>query len=475
MAMNREIGTNPVIEQLYRNHMWVSDLHYRALYRFINEENWTEEQLKAAIEEQTPAAKRAFIKVFQRMGNKAAYYRVPNGIFPVGEEATVNITCKYKFQRLVGKYKVVISPYYNYDFRAAKQFEPYAVTIEAKDDCLSIPYIFENEDMYGISVFYLMDGQEMLLLSTSVYALDRDLYECDYFKADLHMHTTYSDGYEPPELVALSAREQGMDIIAVTDHNGFYGSVEAREKAMRMGLDMTVILGEEYSLEYSPMHILALGTQEPIDRRYLTRQVLSMPETRRIIQETADISCDVEAYACTQVLLDEVSRLGGISILAHPYWKPIAYSGTRMDTPENLFIELGKNRRFAGIELVSGSQDGEFNVSNLQASLARTILGTFDGFPVIGITDSHSYTTDHISGKHYTIVFARSKEEGDVLEALRCGRCVAVEMAKGVPLCYGSHRLVKVAEFLIRRYFPERDDAAREETRRIKKEKLLRL
>ena len=28
MAMNREIGTNPVIEQLYRNHMWVSDLHY---------------------------------------------------------------------------------------------------------------------------------------------------------------------------------------------------------------------------------------------------------------------------------------------------------------------------------------------------------------------------------------------------------------------------------------------------------------
>lgn len=81
-----------------------------------------------------------------------------------------------------------------------------------------------------------------------------------FYKADFHMHTTYSDGYEPPEFVAVSARECGMDIIAVTEHNGFYGSVATRDKVLEMGLDMTVILGEEYSLEYSPMHILALGT-----------------------------------------------------------------------------------------------------------------------------------------------------------------------------------------------------------------------
>lgn len=85
--------------------------------------------------------------------------------------------------------------------------------------------------MYRINVFYLMEDKELLLLSTCVYALDEDLYKCSFYKADFHIHTTYSDGYEPPELVAASAREKGMDIIAVTDHNNFNGSVTARKRA----------------------------------------------------------------------------------------------------------------------------------------------------------------------------------------------------------------------------------------------------
>ena len=288
------------------------------------------------------------------------------------------------------------------------------------------------------------------------------------------MHTTYSDGYEPPELVVASARERGMDIIAVTDHNAFSGSVVAREKAAELGLDMTVILGEEYSLEYSPMHILDLGTEKEIDRKYLTKQVLEMPETKKIIESNPTLSCDVEVYACTQVLLDQVSKMGGISILAHPYWKPIALNGSRMDTPENVYIELGKDRKFAGIEIVSGSPDGEFNVSNLQASLARTILGHFEGLPIIGITDSHSYTTDPISGKHFTIVFAKSKSKEHVLEALSDGFTVAVELVNGKPLCYGEHRLVKFAEFLLKNYFPTRDLVARKEAVFAKQTHLLR-
>lgn len=328
--------------------------------------------------------------------------------------------------------------------------------------------------MYSINVFYLLDEEEMLFVSTNVYAVNRDLYECKYYKADLHMHTTHSDGYEPPELVVASARERGMDIIAITDHNAFSGSVAAKKKAADMGLDMTVILGEEYSLEYSPMHILALGTEEEIDRKYLTKQVLDMPETKKILESNLTLSCDAEVYACTQVLLDQVSKIGGISILAHPYWKPIALNGTRMDTPENVYIELGKDKKFAGIEIVSGSLDGEVNVSNLQASLARTILGSFDGVPIIGITDAHYYTTDSISGKHFTIVFSKSNSKDRVLEALGSGFTVAVELVNGKPLCYGEHRLVKFAEFLLKNYFPARDSVARIEAVSAKQKYLLK-
>lgn len=60
--------------------------------------------------------------------------------------------------------------------------------------------------MYSINVFYLLDGEEMLLVSSNVYAVDWDLHECKYYKADLHMHTTYSGGYESSD---FSLRPQG--------------------------------------------------------------------------------------------------------------------------------------------------------------------------------------------------------------------------------------------------------------------------
>ena len=456
------------IEYLYNNYMWVTDQHRQLLYKRQEENNLSDEDIQSLVEKNAETAKRNFSKVFKRMGNKKEYYTVPICVFPVGEVSEIVITCKYKYQKLVGQYKVIVSPFYNYEYNASSSYEPYSTIIEAKDNTLVIPFLFDREDMYSVNVFYLLDEEEMLLVSSNVYAVNRDLYECKYYKADLHMHTTYSDGY------VASARERGMDIIAVTDHNAFAGSVVARGKAADLGLDMTVILGEEYSLEYSPMHILALGTEEEIDRKYLTKQVLEMPETKKILESDPTLSCDADVYACTQVLLDQVSKIGGISILAHPYWKPIALNGTRMDTPENVYIELGKDKKFAGIEIVSGSPDGEFNVSNLQASLARTILGNFDGLPIIGITDSHFYTTDSISGKHFTIVFAKSKSSEHVLEALTNGFTVAVELANGTPLCYGGHRLVKFAEFLLKNYFPARDLVARKEAVSAKQKYLLK-
>lgn len=472
--MKKDICKNDYIENLFKTCMWFTDTHRQRIYKKQDEEGLTDDEVRFLVEEHIDTIKDGFARVFKRMRNKIDYYSVPTCIFPTDEVLDIVISCKYKYQKLIGQYKIVIIPFYDYDYKASVPYEPYSTIVEAKDNMLIVPFRFDKEDMYSVNVFYLFDEQEMLLLSTNVYAVNRDLYERNYYKADLHMHTTHSDGYEPPELVVASARERGMDIIAVTDHNAFSGSVVAREKAAEMSLDMTVILGEEYSLEYSPMHILALGTEEEIDRKYLTKQVLDMPETKKILESKPTLSCDVYVFACTQVLLNQVSRMGGISILAHPYWKPISDNGSRMDTPESIFVELAKEKRFAGIEIVSGSPDGSFNISNLQASLARTILGTFDGLPVLGITDSHNYTTDFISGKHFTIVFAKTKRKEDVLEALRDGLTVAVEYVNGKPLCYGAHRLVKFAEFLLRYFFPERDLIAQKEVASAKQLYLLK-
>src|SRR5262245_26021847 len=56
-------------------------------------------------------------------------------------------------------------------------------------------------------------------------------------RADLHVHTTYSDGaYTPAEIVDL-ARRVGLAAVAVTDHDTLAGVVPTRAAA-RSGLEV---------------------------------------------------------------------------------------------------------------------------------------------------------------------------------------------------------------------------------------------
>src|SRR5260221_12024261 len=66
-------------------------------------------------------------------------------------------------------------------------------------------------------------------------------------RADLHMHTTYSDGRDRPELVLEWAETAGLDVIAITDHDTIEGALvcEALARANRSPLE--VILGIEVS------------------------------------------------------------------------------------------------------------------------------------------------------------------------------------------------------------------------------------
>lgn len=73
--------------------------------------------------------------------------------------------------------------------------------------------------------------------------------------ADLHIHTTASDGqYSPGEVVEL-AKARGLEAVAVTDHDTLGGLAEAMEAGARRGL--RVISGIELSADdYLNLHIL---------------------------------------------------------------------------------------------------------------------------------------------------------------------------------------------------------------------------
>ena len=63
--------------------------------------------------------------------------------------------------------------------------------------------------------------------------------------ADLHLHTTYSDGRAAPADVLRKAIEIGLRVIAITDHDRIDGALEARRVAAAEAPDLTVIVGEE--------------------------------------------------------------------------------------------------------------------------------------------------------------------------------------------------------------------------------------
>ncbi len=75
-------------------------------------------------------------------------------------------------------------------------------------------------------------------------------------RADLHLHTTHSDGsYTPAEVVDL-ARRSGLSAVAVTDHDTLGGVAPARAAASGTGVE--VIAGAEITAEYRgrEMHLL---------------------------------------------------------------------------------------------------------------------------------------------------------------------------------------------------------------------------
>jgi predicted metal-dependent phosphoesterase TrpH len=74
-------------------------------------------------------------------------------------------------------------------------------------------------------------------------------------KADLHIHTTASDGAATvPELLAYAAQMPDLRVIAITDHDTIAAAKEAARLAYQFGID--VIVGEEVST--ADGHLLAL-------------------------------------------------------------------------------------------------------------------------------------------------------------------------------------------------------------------------
>ena len=108
-------------------------------------------------------------------------------------------------------------------------------------------------------------------------------------RADLHMHTTASDGWPSPQQLVDHASQIGLDVIAVTDHDTIEGALRAAEHAARR-TKLHVVVGEEVSSRDG--HIVALSIEKKI------RPGMSAAATVHAIHD-----------------------LGGLAVAVHPFWR----------------------------------------------------------------------------------------------------------------------------------------------------------
>lgn len=87
-------------------------------------------------------------------------------------------------------------------------------------------------------------------------------------KADLHMHSTVSDGMLEPRELVRAAWSLGVTHMALTDHDSVEGIADARDEAVCLG--MTLIAGVELSCTAGrEVHILGYGV-DPFDEALLS-------------------------------------------------------------------------------------------------------------------------------------------------------------------------------------------------------------
>jgi PHP domain/PHP-associated len=138
-------------------------------------------------------------------------------------------------------------------------------------------------------------------------------------KADLHVHTRFSDGVSRPDQVLELARGLGLNVVAITDHNTIAGATLMKKFENAFGVE--VVVGEEVSTLSG--HIVGLFLHRSIPRD------LEPEETIRLIH-----------------------KQGGIAIVPHPF--AFAPRSVNLNVLDNLVNHLDNECRPDALEIMNG-------------------------------------------------------------------------------------------------------------------------
>lgn len=218
-------------------------------------------------------------------------------------------------------------------------------------------------------------------------------------RADLHIHSLVSDGMAHPYDIVRYARKVGLNVISITDHNTFLGSIIASKLGIR---DVTVIYGNEVRTEFGDLLLLC---------EYYPK----------------DASMDLTE------LVDLARNYNCLLIPAHPL--AILRKGM------GYYVIKHYMHLWDGIEIFNGASDPLTNAITYKL---------FKDLRKAKIANSDAHILDAI-GTTYTIVKSKSKRVEDVLEAIRRNLTIPMYNLNSISLRIQVLRIAWSIERFLRR------------------------
>lgn len=281
-----------------------------------------------------------------------------------------------------------------------------------------------------------------------VYSLKEDLYGLRCYKGEVHCHTFESDGVQDVCHTVGNYRSAGYDFMAITDHYLTTSSEKAKKLFDSAPVDMTLFLGEECHVPNEDIHAVHLGGRESVNAYFRNHKDQVMCEMEEIRNELSYLpeSIDKTDYAWRVWIARKVKEFGGLSILAHPHW--LWYDVYFMASA--ITQQLLKDGIYDALDITDQEADTTVALwTEMQAQGYR--------IPVVGCTDSH-YTDANNPNRParggYTLAFAPDQSEQSLMDAIRCGRSVAVNAVGDPERIQGPYRYVKFARFLLDNFYP---------------------
>ncbi len=155
---------------------------------------------------------------------------------------------------------------------------------------------------------------------------------------DLHIHTSASDGVLSPSRIVRYAKEQGLQAIAITDHDTIEGNAEALNEGTKVGLE--VIPGIEISAQFDlgSMHIL--GFFIDIVNKALKERLSLLQETRA--KRNPQMVEKLRALG-VKISYDEVLQASGGGQVGRPHFAQVLLKKGYVHTMQEAFDRyLGK-------------------------------------------------------------------------------------------------------------------------------------